>query len=479
MIRFLKTVWRRGGRIALILAFLAGVAWAAGLFPRPGSIVSAASLQPLSLDGIHRLLVLAPHNDDETLGPGGLILGAVRAGIDVRVVIATNGDGSMSTEIGNFHKIRPHARDFIQMGNIRQQESLAALQVLGVGPDNVYFLSYPDRGTPELWSDHWSAKDPYRSPYNGDTRSPYQLTYDPAAVYAGEDFLGDLMAIMRDFRPDMIIYPHPEDVHPDHWGLNVFTRLGIALLEKSDPSFQPQEFTYLVHRNDFPTLRGYHPTADLIPPPALYAINPDWYRWDLTPEDTAIKYEAVLKYRSQLPTLRSLMVSFVRSNELFAPVADVRLPDVIRGVPLNPTTWSDRSGRPVAPIQVDPVHDVIVRQVVPAADLVAVYAARAAGDALWLCAETDEKTAEDVNYSLHLKALTDTGVVDYGAITSTPKPGWGKAIRSGKYVCNQVNLSSLGMPYAIFVAASSIAPGGYTLDQSAWQVASLDPSMLR
>ena len=46
----------------------------------------------LALDGYHRLLVLAPHCDDETLGAGGLIREALRRGMDVRVVIATAGD---------------------------------------------------------------------------------------------------------------------------------------------------------------------------------------------------------------------------------------------------------------------------------------------------------------------------------------------------------------------------------------------------
>ncbi len=40
------------------------------------------------------LLVLAAHPDDETLGAGGLVAMAARAGMPVRVVVATDGEGS-------------------------------------------------------------------------------------------------------------------------------------------------------------------------------------------------------------------------------------------------------------------------------------------------------------------------------------------------------------------------------------------------
>lgn len=48
---------------------------------------------PLILD-VERVIVLAAHPDDETLGAGGLIATATAAGIPVDVVIATDGEGS-------------------------------------------------------------------------------------------------------------------------------------------------------------------------------------------------------------------------------------------------------------------------------------------------------------------------------------------------------------------------------------------------
>src|SRR5664279_305672 len=41
-----------------------------------------------------RLLVVAAHPDDESLGAGGLIAAAVARGADVRVIVATDGEAS-------------------------------------------------------------------------------------------------------------------------------------------------------------------------------------------------------------------------------------------------------------------------------------------------------------------------------------------------------------------------------------------------
>ncbi len=427
-------------------------------------------LKPLSLNGFHRLLILAPHCDDETLGSAGLILAAQRAGIEVRVVIATNGDGFIWATMQDFRKLYPHPIDFIRMGTIRQQESLAALAMLGVKPEQVSFLSYPDRGTPALWNDHWNPDNAYKSPYSGDSKSPYSITYNPKSVYAGLDYLADLTSILKDYHPDFIIYPHPDDVHPDHWGLNAFTRLALTLIEHGDPAYRPAEFTYLVHRPDYPEVSGLKPQESLLPPDVLYRIDQDWYRWDLTTTDTTIKDRAVHEYRSQLPLLRGLMESFVRRNELFAPTTNTGLTTVAQGNPLDPSTWVDAAGQTIPPVQRDPVHDLFVRDAVPASDLVALYATRNSSNMLWMCAQLNEEAGGDVAYVLQLKALIDNGIVDYGARTSHPKQGWNTAKKSGVYVCDQVSLASLGHPWAIFVGAESIGPRSFTLDQIAWEM---------
>ena len=147
--------------VVLFMVVAAAVAAYLILAPR-GSAPGLSDLHPLPLDGHQRILILAPHCDDESLGSAGLIQEALHKNIEVRVVIATNGDGFLFATMEDFRRLYPSHADFIRMGNLRQQESLAAMQVIGLRPGQVTFLSYPDRGTPALWNDHWSAQSPYR-----------------------------------------------------------------------------------------------------------------------------------------------------------------------------------------------------------------------------------------------------------------------------------------------------------------------------
>lgn len=465
----LKSISRYEKILLILLLLSLAIFIARALSPTPASI-DLTSITPISLADHQRLLILAPHCDDETLGSAGLIQAALRAGLQVRVVIATNGDGYLFAIMQDFHKIYPRPADFIRLGKLRQQESLAALYLLGVKPGNVIFLSYPDRGTPALWNDHWASDAPYRSPFSEDSKSPYPLTYDPHSVYAGQDYLADLSSILADYRPDLIVFPHPQDVHPDHWGLNVFTRLAVTMAKHVDPAYTPTEFTYLVHRPDFPEVKGLEPLEPLVPPPALYRTSQNWYRLDLTSSDESRKDQALQQYRSQLPLLRGLMESFIRINELFAPVQDAVLPELGRGDAQDPSTWTDSSGRSIPMIQTDPVADFITRDAIPAGDLVGFYAARDAQDNLLICSQTRENAIAGLTYSIRLKALSGEAITAFHAETrQTTKPAGQVARRNGLFICASFPLTDLGDPWAVFVGVNS-AGGCRVMDETAWQM---------
>jgi LmbE family N-acetylglucosaminyl deacetylase len=452
---------------SLALAFLAVTVYVVYNAARPSS--QPEDLSPFPVAGYHRLLVLSPHCDDETLGAGGLIHAALRAGLDVRVVIETNGDGYLFATMEDFRRIYPHAPDFIHMGNIRQQESLSALRLLGLPEKNVTFLSYPDRGTPELWNDHWLAADPYRSLFTESTHSPYPITYNPDAVYAGEDLLADLLAIIRSYRPDVIAYPHPDDVHPDHWGLSAFTRLALATAGRDDPEYHPTTLAYLVHRPDFPEPHGLHLDRSLLPPEALYQIYRVWYRVDLLPKDVQLKSDAIQEYHTQLPLLHGLMERFVRRNELFAQPQPAVLSDLKTGDPDRPDTWQDTSGAAIAPIQLDPQRDFITREFSGKDDLIAVFAARTSEGNLLVCSQTRGAASPLLIYTLWVNGVSDTGVFHHGARNDDRPAAWHVPKIVGPYVCDQVNLAELGNPWLVFIGANVEEVGTGILDQIAWQ----------
>lgn len=98
-----------------------------------------ASLPALSLGGMTRLVVLAAHPDDETLGAGGLISRAAALGVPITVVIASNGEAS--------HPLSP-THTPRQLAAIRRDEVLAA--VTGLAPTaTVRFLDFPDGAVSE------------------------------------------------------------------------------------------------------------------------------------------------------------------------------------------------------------------------------------------------------------------------------------------------------------------------------------------
>ncbi|MGE5374769.1 MAG: PIG-L deacetylase family protein [Bacteroidota bacterium] len=465
--RSLPRVW---GITLFVLFLLIGIVLVVRWADLPKATFLPTELTPLSLDGVQKILVLAPHCDDETLGAGGLIQAAAQKGIEIRVAIATNGDGYRFATTEEFRKVYPTALDYIRMGEVRQKESLAALEKLGVQPQRVYFLSYPDRGTSPMMMKNWSSSDPYTSPYSKASKSPYPLTYNPSSVYAGEDYLADLESILDQYRPDLVVFPSPEDVHPDHWGLGAFTRLALSELSHHDPAYQPGQITYLVHRPDFPVVRGLNPAASLVPPPTLSSIYLDWLGWPLTLDQEIVKGNALRQYKSQWPLLKGLLVRFIRSNELFAPVTSSKLQEAVSGEVFDPGSWKNRLGAAIPPVQMDPTGDVLSHKVAPGTDLKAVYAARTPNGDLWFCARLHGRVLREVSYSLRLKSLTESGIRSFEAHTR-PKPGQATLTRAGDYFCTTTSLKELGDPWAISVEATVESPDSLLpFDQTAWQI---------
>ncbi len=81
------------------------------------------------------LLVVAPHQDDETLGCGGLLATASRLGLEPRVAYLTDGSAS--------HQGSP-SWSAERLSQARKHEALTALALLGVPEPQVCFLGWPD-----------------------------------------------------------------------------------------------------------------------------------------------------------------------------------------------------------------------------------------------------------------------------------------------------------------------------------------------
>jgi len=111
----------------------------------------------LAINGDTRLLVVAPHPDDEVLGAGGVMQRVHTAGGVVRVIYLTDGDGYPEGVRVEDHVEVPTAKDYRGYGRQRKREARAALNVLQLGPSlTMNFLSFPDAGLCRLTHVYWS-----------------------------------------------------------------------------------------------------------------------------------------------------------------------------------------------------------------------------------------------------------------------------------------------------------------------------------
>jgi LmbE family N-acetylglucosaminyl deacetylase len=434
----------------------------------------ATSSQPaqtypvLSLDGVHSLLVIAPHCDDETLGSGGVLQAALQRGIRMRVVIATAGDGyTHATEL-QFRTTSPTPQDYIRMGEMRQQESVNALAKLGVAESDVIFLTYPEHFLTELWWSNWKSDQPYRSPLTQLDHSIYPRAFHPDTPFAGEAILGDLRAIIASERPDLILIPHPNDAHPDHRTLNVLVSLAAEMEAQADPTFRPQLLGYLVHYGLYPEPTGLKMNDALRPPRQLQPLG-QWVEWWLSSAEEENKFQAVRQYPSQDRVIGYYLDGFVRRNEPFAevnPVVSVAITQTrafseVTGLPASGFTGST---------EYTPVSSSITRQINDKADVTGLHVTRQ-GDMLWVAVEVLGEVSQVYSYTLHVRTFT--------AQDSTTWTGyWGKASSegvqaSGHTISFPLDLNALGQPTWLAFYADSRQEDA-VLDSTAWYLIYLE-----
>ena len=105
-----------------------------------------------------RILVIAPHPDDEALGCAKVISDAVEKGYPAKLLLMTNGDRLFFIDKKKMYDFDHNGYiDYVDYGYIRQQETIKAMEKLGLGSKNIIFLGYPDA---YLWKI-------YNSEYNG------------------------------------------------------------------------------------------------------------------------------------------------------------------------------------------------------------------------------------------------------------------------------------------------------------------------
>ncbi|CAN5484083.1 hypothetical protein BH10PLA1_BH10PLA1_12690 [soil metagenome] len=255
-------------------------------------------MRPIEFTAASRLLVIAPHPDDESLACGGLIQHAVAAGAQVRVLSVTDGDNNPWPQRVLERRVRIGPEQRVSWGRRRRSEVLAATAILGLRDSDVVFAGLPDQG----------------------------LTTD---LLSGQSALRPILQReIESFAPTIIVSPSLHDTHPDHSAAAVLVRL--ALRESATP---PGLHEYLIHGR------------------ASFDGEVPW-GVALSRGQVDMKRDAICCHRSQTLVSRKRFLSYATGEELFhaASAADVAHPisRVTRAngelrIELRARRWFDRA----------------------------------------------------------------------------------------------------------------------------------------
>jgi LmbE family N-acetylglucosaminyl deacetylase len=420
------------------------------------------------------IVIFAPHCDDETLGAGGLIQTARKAGAKVAVVVMTNGDGFWMAADMEYREVRLRPEEYVRFAEDRQRETERAAGVMGLSAKDLIFLSYPDRGLTQMWTTNWNPESPFTSRYTKLDHSPYPNSYRRNASYCGQNVLDDVRSILSKLKPTDVYVTHPSDDHPDHAAAYAFvTAAAGSLVDSGDAALaRTRIHTYLIHRGEWPMPMAYKPKASLAPPFAMARLDTDWDSLPLTPEIVTAKRDAILCHRSQVAIMRKFLLSFARRNEIFGDLPDMRIPAVQDGrIQLDGST-AEWAGIP--PAEMDPVADKLVRGLEKSGDIKAVYLSADSAN-VYVRVDFRKNLSKRVAYKVQVRTF---GRMSNGDITRM----WTATVRPpntcdppGTYFAWKGQTLELMIPRSnlepmnrLFVTASDSAMG-LTIDSTGWR----------
>lgn len=282
------------------------------LFYQGAYAFELADLDPIRRED--KILILAPHPDDEALGCAGVIQEALRRKAQVKVMYLTNGDHNQLAFIVYEKRLVFRKGEFIHMGEIRRKEAVKAMSLLGLKEESLIFLGYPDFGTFAMFTRYWQAKKPFKSLLTRLNKVPYPDNFSYGKYFVPENILSDLKRIIGAYRPNKIFVSHPADTNGDHRSLWLF--LNIALWDMGKKIPPPKVYAYLVHHSAWPLPRRYHPVLGMGVPRDLEDTG-RWFSLNLGPDAVKKKYNALGLYKSQTQSSAFYLFSFARINEIF------------------------------------------------------------------------------------------------------------------------------------------------------------------
>jgi LmbE family N-acetylglucosaminyl deacetylase len=221
-------------------------------------------------------MFVSPHDDDLCIGAGLLMQAAVQAGVEVQVVIVTDGClGYCGSE---------QKDDIIQ---IRRDETIRSFEVLGIPSKQVNFLGFPDGGLTKFIG-----------------RRPAQSGEPTVGEYTG--LQNAFTHSLRDLRPSRVFVPTKMDLHPDHQithnelMISLFHASGKIWPELGDPLDVPKVHEMAVYC-DFPS----DPNLEVVGDSSAFEV----------------KLQSIMAYASQLQIAE--LVQRIREDGPYEYIRDV------------------------------------------------------------------------------------------------------------------------------------------------------------
>ena len=245
-----------------------------------------------------RVLILAPHPDDEINVAGNMILNFTTAKAEVFVAYSTNGYFDTTAEV-------------------RADEAVNALKILGVPRDKIIFLGYGDtyngKGKPHIFF----AKDrPAISPaghsetYAAKNFSDYAKTRrGKHSSYTRENFKNDLKDLLLELCAN-IIFCVDFDSHADHRMLSLMFEEVLGEILRERPDYRPEVYKKFAYSTAFTAAPDFYAPNLLSTLPPKVGVT-DTYDFDLI--DRA---NYVWKNRVRFPVPESCRKTLLKNNPL-------------------------------------------------------------------------------------------------------------------------------------------------------------------
>ena len=177
-----------------------------------------------------KVMVIVPHQDDETILCGGILKNLVKLNCEIIIVYSTNGD-------------------YFVPAKIRMREAIHALSKLGIKEKKVIFLGYPDQYSKEndhlymtkdnnIWTSKWQKRETY-GPGKLEEYRMLKSRMHSKLNYA--NFIVDIKDVITEYLPE-IIFTIDFDSHPDHRALSLGFEKALGIILQENKNYYPLVF---------------------------------------------------------------------------------------------------------------------------------------------------------------------------------------------------------------------------------------------